>query len=460
MKGDWTYSPTDRQSLKTGFEGKWASLQVLDIDEPWTGSSGLGSNYDIYRAKTHYGTLYLQDNLTFEGMIINLGLRFDYWIPGQYLEGAINDSPQVILTEAAIKKFKAETFNLFGQRAKGYLSPRLGISHPVTEDDVLYFYYGHFSQLPTFQYVFAKLSGNAQSTYQIIGNPTLNPKTTVQYEIGVKHRFNEDQILELKAYWKNEYNYETSQPITSENPRYSHLRFNMYFNADYARSRGVEAILRTRFWSNFIADGFFSYSLATGKSSTPNDNLLVQAGALSEKPLGESFLGWDRPVRTFLNLSYYRPPSDSKSMFILKDWGASVRLDYETGRRFTSQTLIDDPDDDLPPGQRYGEDGKIYWDGTPNSATPFNMISKHARFVVDLRIYKNWMVGSTRIRLLLEVENLLDNSIPRRINTFTGRGYNPGEIIPYGYIDDPDPNIDPSRNERPRMAEIGLQVSF
>jgi len=461
IRADWSYSITERQSIKAGADGNWTTIQVLDINEPWTGDTGLGADFDFYRAKTHYGSAYLQDNITFEGMVINVGLRYDYWVPGKYIEDAINDSPQVVLTQAAIDKFNDETRVWFGDRIKMHLSPRLGISHPITKNDVLYFYYGHFSQLPTFQYVFSKLNNNSQGAYQIIGNPTLNPKTTVQYEFGVKHRFNEDQVLELKAYWKNMYNYETSQSITSENPRYSHLRFNMYFNADYARSRGVEAIVRARFLKNFYADGHFSYSIATGKSSNPNDNLLVQAGALSEKPLGENYLGWDRPIRTFLNLSYYQPATKSKTFLGLNDWGASLRLDYETGRRYTSQTLLDDPaQTDLPTGQRLGEDGEIYWYGTPNSDTPNNLIADKPRFTVDTRLYKNWVVNDIRLRLLFEVQNLLNNRIPRRINVFTGKGFDPGEMISYSYSSSPDPRIDPSRMERPRTAELGLQVIF
>ena len=81
----------------------------------------------------------------------------------------------------------------------------------MTDNDVLYFYYGHFSQLPTFQYVYAKLQSTSQSTYQVFGNPNLSPKTTVQYELGLKHRFSEDQVLEMKAYWKDMFDYETSR---------------------------------------------------------------------------------------------------------------------------------------------------------------------------------------------------------------------------------------------------------
>jgi len=177
--------------------------------------------------------------------------------------------------------------------------------------------------------------------------------------------------------------------------------------------------------------------------------------------LGENYLGWDRPIRSFLNLSYYKPPSDPSAFLGIKDWGASLRVDYETGRRYTSQTLLDDPSgSDLPTGQRQGEDGEIYWYGTANSDTPNNMIAKKPRFTIDIRLYKNWAVGSTRIRLLFEVRNLLNNRTPRRINVFTGEGFEPGDMISYSYMDDPDPRINPSRLERPRMAEIGLQVIF
>ena len=135
---------------------------MLDIDEPWTGSTGFGANYDAYKANTMFGALYFQDRITFEGMTVNLGMRYDYWIPGKYVEDAIYDLNTVIITDAAREKFHNETFNLLGYRAKGRFSPRFGISHPVTDNDVLYFYYGHFSQLPTFQYVYAKLQSTSQ----------------------------------------------------------------------------------------------------------------------------------------------------------------------------------------------------------------------------------------------------------------------------------------------------------
>jgi hypothetical protein len=462
---DWTYRPGRRHKVKTGFENTYTEMQVLDIDEPWTGTTGLGSNFDKYRAYTTFGAFYIQDRIVFEGMTMNLGMRYDYWFPGKYVEEAIEDTNRIIITDYAREKFKQETFGLFGYRGKGRFSPRFGISHPVTDNDVLYFYYGHFSQLPSFQYVYAKLNSTAQSTYQVFGNPNLNPKTTVQYEIGIKHRFSKDQVLELKAYWKDMFDYETSQTIRPSNPKYSHLSFNMYFNADYARSRGLEIILNSRFMKHWVANVDLEYSIVTGKSSTPIDNLLVQAGELKEKPLSENFVSWDKPLRFFSNLSYYAPSG----------WGIAFRIEYESGRRYTRSIP---GTAEYPDGIR--EEGDVkYYVGVRDDDNPYYYISEyHPKFfkllglkningysTVKLKLQKQVRIGDVKVKLLLSVNNLFDENIPRRINPYTGRVYNPGEIIPYSMANQPNPNYDPSRfsatrYQRPRTIELGVQFIF
>ena len=437
---DWTHQTQSRQKMKAGIEITYTEMQVLDIDEPWTGETGLGSNYDAYRAQTTFGAFYIQDRIVFEGMTINLGLRYDFWFPGKYVENAIADSSIVVITDAARQIFMDETFEFFGYRGKGRISPRVGISHPVTDNDVLYFYYGHFSQLPTFQYVYAKLTSSSPTTYQVFGNPNLDPKTTVQYELGIKHRFSEDQVLEMKAYWKDMFDYETSQSIRPSNPKYSHMSFLMYLNADYARSRGVEIILKSRLLKNFYADVNFNYSIATGKSSNPNDNLLVESGQIREKPLNEIYLRWDKPFQIFANLSYNHPTG----------LGASLRLEYETGRRYT-RAIVDNIRE---------ENDVEYYQGIYEDEKPYFYISKEPTTNTDLKLYKRFELGRLSYRLFLDIQNLWDQRIARRINPFTGNGYNPGEIIPYSMIDDPNPNYDPSRFLRPRTIELGLQIFF
>ena len=60
----------------------------------------------------------------------------------------------------------------------------------------------------------------------------------------------------------------------------------------------------------------------------------------------------------------------------------------------------------------------------------------------------------------MDFENLFNERIPRRINPFTGRGYDQGEIIGYYLINRPDPNLDPSRFRKPRSIELGIQTTF
>ena len=444
MDLDWTYHTETRHKLKTGFEHTITDIQVLDIDEPWSGSSGFGANYDSYNAKTYFGAFYFQDRIIFEGMTLNIGFRTDYWIPGRYVEDAIQDTSNIIITDEARVIFEEETFDFpwagdpFKMKAR--ISPRFGISHPVTNNDVLYFYYGHFSQLPTFQYVYAKINSKSQSTYQVFGNPNLNPKTTVQYELGVKHRFSEDQVLELKAYWKDMFDYETSQTIRPSNPKYAHLSFNMYFNADYARARGIEAILKSRLWQNWYLDLNFNYSIVTGKSSSPLDNLLVQAGQLSEKPLGENFMSWDRPLHFFANVSYNHP----------KNWGVSARIEFESGRRYTRS--IQDT--------TIYVNGQPYYEGPREDDRPYAYISETPKQNIELKIFKTFKFNWLRIKSYIEIENLLNQLTPRRVNPYTGRGYEPGEIIGYHLANSPNPNTDPSRYNKPRTMEIGIQVNF
>jgi len=264
----------------------------------------------------------------------------------------------------------------------------------------------------------------------------------------------------MKAYWKDMFDYETSQTITPSNPKYAHLRFNMYFNADYARARGIEIILKSRVFKRWYVDLNFNYSIITGKSSSPLDNLLVQAGALSEKPLGENYMRWDKPFQFFSNI-YYNHPAN---------WGASLRFEFGSGRRYTRSIPGTNEYED---GIRYVNDVPYYVgsrdDDNPNAYiseyTPelFKMLglkNVSGYSTVDLKLYKSIKIIGMKYKIYMEIENVFNENTPRRINPYTGRGYNPGEIIPYSMINRPNPNDDPSRNRKPRTIELGLQVIF
>lgn len=443
LRGDLTSRPNDKHSLKVGFESKYVELQVVDINAPYFGESGLGRNHDYFRTYPNDGALYIQDRITYSGMIVNIGVRYDYWFPGKYVDDAINDLETVTITDAARDLYKQETFELFGLRGKGHLSPRLGISHPVTDNDVLYLHYGHFSQKPKGQYVYAKLKSTSEATYQLFGNPNLNPQTTVAYEIGLKHQFNANQTIEIKAYYKDMFDYPTSTSISKFSPRYGNLSFQMYVNMDYARSRGIEVRFRRRYSKYLSGNIDYIYSVTTGKSSSPNTNLLVTAGRVSEKPLRESTLRWDRPYRLSSDIYFDMPKGANLRVFgipIPEEWGITLRWELESGKRYTP--LVD-------------VKNNIY-----NKDEYSSLSDPWTR--TDIRFTKDLFFGDMAMALYIEAENVFNAKVPRIINPVTGRPFEPGDIIPVTWQDDPRdlPPDNPARYNWPRRVLTGLEFRF
>lgn len=443
LKGDLTTQPNEKHSVKGGFEARYTTMQVIDINAPWYGETGLGRNHDYFRAYPNDGAFYLQDRITYSGMIVNIGMRYDYWFPGKYVDDAIDDPQTVTITQAARDKYHRDTFKVLGMRGKGHLSPRLGISHPVTDNDVLYMHYGHFSQKPKGQYVYAKLKSTSEATYQLFGNPNLNPTTTVAYELGLKHRFNANQTIEIKAYYKDMFDYPTSMSIKKFSPRYGNISFLMYVNMDYARSRGIEMRFRRRYSKYLSGNIDFTYAVATGKSSTPNTNLLVAAGKVSEKPLRESRLSWDRPYHLSTDIYFDMPKGANLRLFGIKipeQWGLTVRWDLESGKRYNR---IIDVKNNIYQKDQYG-----------SISNPWTR--------TDIRFTKDVAFGPLGISFFVEAENVFNSKVPRIINPVTGRPYEPGDVIPVTWHDDPRdlPPANPARYNWPRRVLTGMEVRF
>ena len=263
------------------------------------------------------------------------------------------------------------------------------------------------------------------------------------YELGLKHRFNANQTIEIKAYYKDMFDYPTSTSITKFSPRYGNISFLMYVNMDYARSRGVEVRFRRRYSKYLSGNVDFSYAVATGKSSTPNTNLLVVAGKVSEKPLRESALSWDRPFRISTDI-YFDMPQNANVRIggfrLPEDWGLTLRWDFESGKRYTRMI---DVDNNIYQKDEYG-----------SLSDPWTR--------VDMRFYKDFQFAGMNWSFFVEAENVFNINVPRIINPVTGRPYEPGDVIPVTWQDDPRdlPPSNPARYDWPRRVYTGIGIRF
>ncbi|MFQ5707615.1 MAG: TonB-dependent receptor domain-containing protein [bacterium] len=461
LRGDISIIPNQIHQIKAGFETGFQEMQMVEIIKPWFG--GLGLNNDIYRVNPRVGAVYLQDRITRQGLIINIGLRYDYWVPGQFVVDALDrfsKDPTLSEDDRQIWQRRRDlyfddTFGFLGQRVKGRLMPRLGISHPISDHQVFFFSYGHFSKRPKPQFVYTQLgASSARSTFQVKGNPNLNPETTVSYELGLKHQFTANDVLTVTLYNRDIFDYVTTKNVRG---RGRQSDFLTYINLDFARVRGIEIEYKKRsggFISGSISGNF---SVATGKNSSPQDNLLVFAGELQEEPIKENFLRWDRPIQLNAIVNFFLKKGEGPRFLGVKipdNWNLNMHWFLESGRRYTPFIL--------------SPSGNFVLD----NQDPFSKVSRFWS-VVDLNFEKYFDIFGVNMTFFTEVTNLFNRNNDTIINSLTGRAYRTGDfIIIDGVPTDPitfndtepgRPIIDPfnpARFRAPRQVLIGASVDW
>jgi outer membrane receptor protein involved in Fe transport len=424
LASDWTYV-RGRHKFDWGASHQLEDIQYMTLDATTVVTTGpnpkpLGDEFDLFHVYPASGALYVQDRLEYESLIAGIGLRYDYWFPGEQVERLYDDYAELnrpTISAATRQEFLDDTHGLFGRRFKGHLSPRLQVSHPITQNDHLFFNYGHFSQRPAYFYVYAKSSSQSSEEFPRIGNPNLNPEISVQYEVGGGHQFQPDLAGKLSLFYKDIYDYPTSTTLVLKERRTTRSNFFIYRNLDYARSTGVEVEVRKRrlgHWSGAVA---YSYSVAKGKSSDPNNLKLVQetGGDARESELGETYMWWNRPhkLTAWYALDYERGEHAQIFGLTLPDnWSLSVYNLFQSGRAYTPTN---------PGGNRTGQD---YSRNGPFETT------------TNIKLRKGFQVARWNLEATLEIFNVFEHRAALTFDTATGERYELGA----GSLDSPYEN--------------------
>jgi hypothetical protein len=326
-----------RNEFKTGLDMSFYDVKNNDI-------FASTANFYIYEydVSPWTGALYAQDKLEFEGMIMNLGLRLDWFDPNTttfrdfnhpflesldkdlYWHGPDKDNAPI----------EIDTTDTDGQRwgglvdatTKWKLSPRLGVSHPITESSYLHFLYGHFFQMPSFNYMFANHKMHTRGRWLSAGNPDLEAEKTVSYEIGVNQMIGTSAAVDLTFFYKDITDMTemvTVGPSVDANPQ-ARENYSFYQNSGYANVRGFEINLKRPWVGNWRYHFAYTFMVGKGFSSDVNEGYLRRFDD-EEFPTQQFYLDWDRR-HTFLLTSGY-----SKA----KNWSADISIRYATGAPYT-----------------------------------------------------------------------------------------------------------------------------
>jgi outer membrane receptor protein involved in Fe transport len=428
--------------VKTGIDASYENAQYIIIRRPWVEDpDGLGEFHDLFHIYPNRGAVYIQDKINFEGLIGNLGLRYDYWFPGKQVERAVADTTKTAITQTTRENFYRDTHEIFGRRFKGHVSPRIAISHPITDRDNLFFNYGHFSQFPTYLWVYSKLSSVSSERFPLIGNPNLNPEISVQYEIGARHQFSETIAGNFTLFYKDIYDYPKSTPF--EIPGVGELF--IYRNLDYGRSRGIEIEIKKKRKGLIGGSLVYTYSIATGKSSDPNTLKLVQeqGGSIgtAEQSLAEEYLWWNKPHKLNIYVDLRVQKDEQRRLLGLRlpsDWALTFQWLIQSGKAYTPRQ------DGQKIGKEYSENAE-------------------AENELDMKFTKYFAIGNAKAKVTLEVKNVFNDRTVRRIDPETGEVPRPGVG---GYVEDAGTlygaikHSDPSYYEAPRRARLGMGIEW
>jgi outer membrane receptor protein involved in Fe transport len=350
LKSDFSTRHWKQHTFKTGIDAVYNRVQNLNLTLPNSESNGLpgGSRSDFVNYNPE-GAAYVQDRWEFEGLVLNAGVRYDMFTPG------------LQVSDADLKS---------GQRYKQQFSPRLGIAYPISDKDVLSFHYGWTYQTPARNFVFQNREVN--TSVAVRGNPDLEPETNIAYQAGVQHLFSRDVSGQFSVFFKDIYGLIT---VRQERDQFGNL-VNVYFNGDYASSRGFEASLTKSFSHKFSCEANYTYSLATGVASDPNSALQFFNGGKLYLPIAEQPLDWDQR-HTFSLQAVVRDPGR---------WGFRMLWSYGSGFPFTPTFRNDRrPDPALDNSRRLPSQSTLTVDGD--------------------KFYKVW---GQNVTLFFDARNILD----------------------------------------------------
>lgn len=339
------------QYLKEGSYGYTADGDTIGYN-PIAGSKIFPYTPTIYptytSAHSYFNTnpiefsAYIQDKLELKDLILNFGLRFDYFdpdwkvptddrFPGNrkyYLASTANDTvvfyqydypvlhSDVVLIDSLTAEGAVKVQNLLNSGSNsdslwtnirsqygwedGYkpasvsyqFSPRIGLSYPISDKGAIHVSYGYFFQIPNFSYLYSNPEFEiGESNFAgILGNASLKPERTVMYEVGFKQEIAPLTAFDFTLFYRDTRDWVgMSAPIQ----KYPVGTYYRYENKDYANTRGYTIAVNRAYHNGFGLSLDYSWMVAEGTYSNPDD--AYHSAQSDEEPLQSLIpLNWDQ----------------------------------------------------------------------------------------------------------------------------------------------------------------------
>lgn len=446
FKGNLTSQVHPAHMIKTGLDFSYNTISYIDIQDGGTKLSMYGQGIDsipppgpyqlfgqtrwVFDVKPVIASAYIQDKFELEYLVLNAGVRIDYFNLGK----TVMESGWQTAWEQATG-LKADW-----EQAIFKVSPRFGVSFPISENTVVFFSYGHFNQLPELQYYYRDPYSSA-----FTGNPGLDYEQTILYEFGFTHQLTDYWAVDIKSYGKD-----ISQQIgTTRVYGTQGTPIDVYDNLGYGRARGLEFEIVKNPSDFFAGRATYTIQWASGYSSSAFDDY-VRSTNNFPYPIRERALGWDTRHQVIVQATAAAGPHQYPNIFgfeLPDDWNLTMLYRFSTGTPYTPGEAT------LNPVELQKQENTAY--GPYVTGT-------------DLKFEKGFIIGGIRLAFTVDVFNLFDQ---RNVQT-VALGFNQwtGEPYRYGDIQSPQNNFydyytmvslrDPRVFSTGRTTKLGVRVDF
>ena len=374
--------------------------------------AGEGLNNNKYHHYPKEFSFYIQDKIELTDIIINAGVRYDYFRPdGEIATDWTNPSKE----------------NTKPAKNKSQISPRFSIAYPITDRGRLFFSYGHFFQLPPYYRLYHNPDFEVKPGLigSDIGNADLKPQKTVSYEVGVEQQVADNAAVYLKVYYRDIRNLLGQRIFNLPGGSDSYA---LFINRDFGNVKGVTFTFNQRFSSFFKTSIDYTYQVAQGNESDPTRTRTDFRLAV-EPQKQVVFLDWDQTHALRINAN----------LGVANKWGVKLIGRIESGYPYTPQAA-----------------NELIRIAEENSGRKIPI------YDFDLSMHKTFSVNlgkkSIYYSLYMKIYNLFDLKNENYVWDSTGRtGY---VLAQYGGIVTPEWENRPHWYSKPRQVFLGISLNF
>lgn len=392
LKADFTNQVNRFMQVKTGFEYNITDSRVNygRFDAFLKGSNNQSQWEELPIRAAAYG----QTKLEFQGMVANLGLRLDYadantdWIEFDRF------------TSAFSARFAAGLDTLLDKsatEAQITLSPRLGVSFPVTATSKLFFNYGHFRSMPDPNNLYLIRAFSETGQISRVANPNIDLPKTISYELGYEQSLLDQFLIRVAGYYKDV----SLQPfLVSYTSRDGQTDYSTSEPNSFEDVRGFEITLsknQGQWFQGFINYTYMVFTNGYFGFRNNSENPTVQREF--ENSDAERRRASDRPVpRPYARMNVLlRSPNDFgpalADQHLLGNWQVSLTGDWQRGAPLT-------------------------WTGGGSIPGVLNNVRLPDTWDFEMRLSKSFNVPNGQLQFFVDITNLFNTR--RMATNFSG----------------------------------------